>query len=432
MPIDASIYGGIQQQRPVNRLAQLAQVMQLEGLQNQNDAAMYTRRKAEREDAEVNALNAAYRDAVGSDGAVDRKKLYQAVAAGGLGSRLPAIQKSFADADTATTNQRKAEFDLRKQTTEAVGQAFMGVMQNPTPENAAATIDLLGSRKYFTPQEVAEFRQIVSTNPQAIGPLAERMVRLTASVKDQTASFETRNLGGTTDTLRRDPITGKVVTVNSAQNTATPGDLLTDRRTREEGALNRGVTMRGQDLTDQRSRDQNNIEAGKRVQSGVEGLRKEFNALPEVKNYKEVLPIMQSVRNAPDTPAGDIDLIYGVGKVMDPNSVVREGEMGLVIKSGSPAQRLQGYLNYLKGNGRLTPEQRQELLAIMESRTAGLRANYANARKTYETAADRQGLPKDQVFIEPNDAGAVVSLDKLPGGGKPAGSPKVVDFGSLK
>jgi hypothetical protein len=188
--------------------------------------------------------------------------------------------------------------------------------------------------------------------------------------------------------------------LSTIDKTLTPEAILTDNRTRSEGALNRGVTVRGQDLTNARAKEHNDIQAGNKQQQGAIELRKEFNALPEVKNYKEVLPIVQSVQRAPDTPAGDIDLIYGVGKVMDPNSVVREGELNLVIKAGSPAQRLMGYVNYVKGGGRLTQDQRKDLMVVMESRTAGLKSNYDAARATYETAADKQGLPKDQIFIE--------------------------------
>lgn len=43
--------------------------------------------------------------------------------------------------------------------------------------------------------------------------------------------------------------------VATIQKTNTPEALLTDTRVRSEGALNRGVTVRGQDMTDSRSRD---------------------------------------------------------------------------------------------------------------------------------------------------------------------------------
>jgi hypothetical protein len=61
-------------------------------------------------------------------------------------------------------------------------------------------------------------------------------------------------------------------------------------------------------------------------QQDVAEIRKEFNALPEVKAYRDIIPVVEAARSAPDTRAGDMQLAYAVGKVLDPNSVVREGE----------------------------------------------------------------------------------------------------------
>lgn len=178
------------------------------------------------------------------------------------------------------------------------------------------------------------------------------------------------------------------------QNTVSPNTVATN-----------AVTARGQDLTNMRQGQQNTIQL-------TEGIRKEFNALPEVQNYKQVLPIIESVKRAPDTPAGDIDLIYGVGKVMDPNSVVREGELTLVIKSGSPAQRLQGFANYVRGGGRLTQDQRKQLVEIMDSRTNALKANYDAARNSYTNIVKQQGLEPSQVFPELHAPGAANVFDQ--------------------
>lgn len=48
--------------------------------------------------------------------------------------------------------------------------------------------------------------------------------RSTLAAKDQLAQIQTRNLGGTTDTLAIDPVTGKTAVVNRAQNTMAPGE----------------------------------------------------------------------------------------------------------------------------------------------------------------------------------------------------------------
>lgn len=140
---------------------------------------------------------------------------------------------------------------------------------------------------------------------------------------------------------------------------------------------------------------------GPKTREDLDGLRKEFAALPAVKNYGEVVPLIEGARSAPDTPQGDFALIYGVGKVLDPGSVVREGEMNLVIKSGSPAQQVQGYLNQLRGRGRLTPEMRTNLLQVLDQRGGEYLKQYDAARQTYSQIANSRGYPSDQLFVEP-------------------------------
>jgi len=129
-------------------------------------------------------------------------------------------------------------------------------------------------------------------------------------------------------------------------------------------------------------------------------LRKEFAALPEVKAFKEVVPVLEGARKAPNSSQGDIALIYAVGKIMDPESVVREGEMNLIIKSGSPSERISGMVNYLGGGGRLTPGARANLLKMLDTAVGERTKMYDAARQSYGTVAQRIGIPQEMVFAE--------------------------------
>lgn len=128
-------------------------------------------------------------------------------------------------------------------------------------------------------------------------------------------------------------------------------------------------------------------------------LRKEFEDRTEVKNFRQAMPVLDAARNAPDTPQGDLQLIYGVGKVLDPNSVVREGEMALVVRSGSPAERIDGFINYLQGGGRLSPKARQRLVTALETRTNEYQKDYDAARRSYDALAKRRGLEPAEIFM---------------------------------
>lgn len=170
-----------------------------------------------------------------------------------------------------------------------------------------------------------------------------------------------------------------------------------------DARLSADVTMRGQNMTDARSRDSNAISQGKAQIDRADGLRKEFNALPQVKSFGEVQPVIQSAREAlgQDTAAADLNLIYAAAKIFDPTSVVRESETTMVVQSGSPAQRFMGQFNYVAGGGRLTPEARKQLMTQIESRARGYESGYASARKAYTSIANKQGVAPEDVFVEP-------------------------------
>jgi hypothetical protein len=55
-------------------------------------------------------------------------------------------------------------------------------------------------------------------------------------------------------------------------------------------------------------------------------LRKEFNNLPEVKQFKSVKTMYDNVKSSADkkSAAGDMSLIFAYMKILDPTSTVRE------------------------------------------------------------------------------------------------------------
>ena len=70
----------------------------------------------------------------------------------------------------------------------------------------------------------------------------------------------------------------------------------------------------------------------------------------------------QKVRNAADDPsaAGDIALIFGFMKMLDPTSTVREGEFATAANAGSVPQRIWAMYNRLRAGERLEEEQRED------------------------------------------------------------------------
>jgi hypothetical protein len=125
-----------------------------------------------------------------------------------------------------------------------------------------------------------------------------------------------------------------------------------------------------------------------------EKIRDDFNQLPEVKSYKTVIPIIESAYETlgRDNHSSDINLIYALGKIMDPGSVVCEGEMVMATQAGSPASQVVGLMSYLTGGGKLPPDVRSQLVAELQSRTDALQSQYTQAYDRYSDMAKAYGL----------------------------------------
>lgn len=130
-------------------------------------------------------------------------------------------------------------------------------------------------------------------------------------------------------------------------------------------------------------------------------LRKEVADLPEVKRYATAAPIFQSMVNSAknNTAAADLDFVYGIAKIFDPESVVREGEMKLASGASSIPQQIQGWMaQVVEGKGRLTPEQRATLLEVSHTRMNELRNASDQRQSPYEGIVTRNKMNRADVF----------------------------------
>lgn len=129
----------------------------------------------------------------------------------------------------------------------------------------------------------------------------------------------------------------------------------------------------------------------------VQDLRKEFNALPEVKLYGDSLAALSGMMRAPKGPQGDLAVIYGFAKAMDPGSVVREGEMDMANSTASLVDQLKvKYKSFKEGKG-LPPDVRTGLIEAARAKTLGMRDGYTHRYRQYRDQAQQMGIPAHQV-----------------------------------
>jgi hypothetical protein len=132
-----------------------------------------------------------------------------------------------------------------------------------------------------------------------------------------------------------------------------------------------------------------------------QGLRQEFNALPEVKNYSAAVQSLGTALKAPDTPQGDLAVIYAYAKAADPGSVVREGEMDMATATASLPEKYRAEVGKLTEGKRLPPEVRLGLIETMRQSVSGMRQVYDQQRERYSSLAQQNGFDPQQIVGEP-------------------------------
>lgn len=129
----------------------------------------------------------------------------------------------------------------------------------------------------------------------------------------------------------------------------------------------------------------------------VSALRKEAMDLPSVKTFNNAITSLQSVYKAygNNSRAADLDFVYAIGKIFDPNSVVREGEMVMAKNTQSLPDIVVGAINALQGNQGLTAEGRKALLDVVTNRVQQYRGAAEGDLGFYGSiATDRRMNPK--------------------------------------
>lgn len=101
--------------------------------------------------------------------------------------------------------------------------------------------------------------------------------------------------------------------------------------------------------------------------SKTQSMRKEIMGAKPYQSYLTVRGMANSVRMATKDPSayGDLSSIYALVKGLDPTSVVREGEIGLMREVSGLKDRLVGTLEKWGGRGPLTGSQMQDIEKIM-------------------------------------------------------------------
>jgi len=253
MALDANIILGVQPPKIMSGDERAANASKLQSLLLGNQEAQMKMQEYQRQRAEEDALKDYYRQNPNATGEQLRGQGY--------------VKQGF-DADKFKGEQAKNQSEIQAKAIETAhkkadlfGQAAGYVKNNPTPENAHGAIDQLASIGALSPEEAAQAHKSVPQDPAGIAAWAAQHYQSALAAKDQLPKIDTQNLGGSHVTQSVDPVTGQVKVLNTMANSQSPDSIASNFRQAAEGAANRAVQMRGQNLADARAKEKNTIDA---------------------------------------------------------------------------------------------------------------------------------------------------------------------------
>ena len=130
-------------------------------------------------------------------------------------------------------------------------------------------------------------------------------------------------------------------------------------------------------------------------------LRNEFQA--QVKPYIELGQAYQKIETAAKnpSPAGDIAMVYGFMKVLDPSSVVREGEFATAQNAGSVPDSVRNMYNKALSGERLNEKIRSDFLQQARNLVESQRVMSNDLMARYTEVAKNYKLDPNQVVFDP-------------------------------
>ena len=137
-----------------------------------------------------------------------------------------------------------------------------------------------------------------------------------------------------------------------------------------------------------------------KMNKSIMDFRKEFTGLKPVKDFSGVSFSYSRVISSATDPsaAGDLALIFNFMKVLDPGSVVREGEFATASNAGGIDDSIRNIYNRVRDGTRLTEKQRADFVDRASKLYKGAEDQYMNLASQYGSFAKNAGLVPEQVI----------------------------------
>lgn len=166
------------------------------------------------------------------------------------------------------------------------------------------------------------------------------------------------------------------------------------------------------------------IPADKRPEAETK-FRKEYS--DQTKGYQEVKSAYGRVLSSEDNAVGDLSLIFGYMKMLDPGSVVREGEFATAQNAAGVPERIQNVYNKVISGERLSASQRNAFKGQAGKLYTTAQQQESQVRQGIERIAKGYGLKTENIFYTPTETAPTAPGSPAPSApGTPAPAPAQV------
>ena len=128
-------------------------------------------------------------------------------------------------------------------------------------------------------------------------------------------------------------------------------------------------------------------------------LRKEY--FDNTKSFRDIRDAYGRIVATEDNAAGDLALIFNYMKMLDPGSVVREGEFATAQNAAGVPDRIRNFYNNAISGERLNPNQRKMFLGQSKKLYRAAEQQEKKARTGIGRIAKNYGLNINNIFFEP-------------------------------
>jgi hypothetical protein len=243
MALDTNIAMGL---RPMaDPMEQFGRAMTLKQLASSGQLQDLQIAQARQQQEQERTLADLYRGNINPDGTVNQGGLLQGAAQQGLGGRIPALRKSFMEADEAAAKldetKTRTKGLTQDQSIKAHGFALQQLGAVTTPAQFADWAAGAARNRIYDPGEAYALTNQVLRDPSALPALKQRLMLTGASALDQVKATapqsEHFDTGGGLQLGTKDPLTGQF----------TPGQMLPKTQSPDNIATN-ATTQRGQTM----------------------------------------------------------------------------------------------------------------------------------------------------------------------------------------